>query len=445
MEVNTMQSLELIKDIYNVDQLLSGKSYIQELVHRLAKALNVKYVMVGHAIEPEQRSIQTDFLWAGDGFIPNVIYDLAGSPCTHVICGTRVNCYNSHVRLAFPKDKMLQDMNIESYIGAPFLHTDGGLIGLLVIMDEHPFKNPTMLSSVVEFFAARIGTEYRRLAAEESLLRIKDSLEMLVRERTSELQQAFASLQQTQKQLISQEKLATIGRITFGIAHELKNPLNIIINASEILQTEELDQDSFKKAAEMIQQHSLRANDIITSMLRQARQEPDQQAEWTNLSSVLDRALDMYLRSITDSELRSRLLKNILVTPNIKAFLWDAPGIERVFINIVDNALYALAAKMRQNGTAYTPEIHVSLTQEPGFCRIKVRDNGIGIPLKHLPNVCDEFYTTKPAGEGTGLGLWIAKQNVEKNRGTFNITSEEGFFTEATIDFPNSAELEVRP
>lgn len=444
MEVNTMQSLELIKDIYNVDQLLSGKSYIQELVRRLAKALNVKYVMVGHAIEPEQKSIQTDFLWAGDGFVPNVVYELADTPCTHVICGTRVNCYNSQVQLAFPKDKMLRDMNIESYIGAPFLHTDGGLIGLLVIMDEHPFKNPAMLSSVVEFFAARIGTEYRRLAAEESLLRIKESLEQLVQERTAELQQAFASLQQTQKQLISQEKLATIGRITFGIAHELKNPLNIIINASEILQTEDLDRDSLKKAAEMIQQHGVRANDIITNMLKQARQEPSQQAEWIDLSTMLDRALDMYLRSITDTDLRSRLLKNILIVPNTKALLLDAPGIERVFINIVDNALYALAVKMRQQGEKYIPEISVSLTQDNGCCKITVRDNGIGIPMKHLPNVCDEFYTTKPAGEGTGLGLWIAKQNVEKNRGIFSITSEEGLFTEVTIELPNSAELEVQ-
>ncbi|UXR63415.1 GAF domain-containing sensor histidine kinase [Bdellovibrio bacteriovorus] len=444
MEVSTMQSLELIKDIYNVDQLLSGKSYIQELVHRLAKALNVKYVMVGHAIEPEQKSIQTDFLWAGDGFVPNVVYELADTPCTHVICGTRVNCYNSQVQLAFPKDRMLQDMNIESYIGAPFLHTDGGLIGLLVIMDEHPFKNPAMLSSVVEFFAARIGTEYRRLAAEDSLLRIKESLEQLVQERTAELQQAFASLQQTQKQLISQEKLATIGRITFGIAHELKNPLNIIINASEILQTEDLDPDSFKKAADMIQQHSLRANDIITNMLKQARQESSQQPEWINLSAMLDRSLDMYLRSLTDTELRSRLRKNIAISPGIKACLLDAPGIERVFINIVDNSLYALAAKMHQGENSYTPEINVTLNQESGFCRITVRDNGIGIALKHLPNVCDEFYTTKPAGEGTGLGLWIAKQNVEKNRGSFSITSEEDVFTEVIIELPNPTELEVQ-
>nr|BFD67035.1 hypothetical protein HAGR004_20570 [Bdellovibrio sp. HAGR004] len=439
MEVDTMRSLELIKDIYNVDQLLSGKAYIQELVHRLATALNVKCVMVGHALEPERKRIQTDYLWAADKFVPNVIYDLAESPCNEVICGTRVKHYNSEVQLTFPSDKMLREMSIESYIGAPFLHTDGGLIGLLVIMDEKPFKNPIMLSSVVEFFAARIGAEYRRLAVEESQLRIKEKLEQLVQERTRELQQAFASLQQTQKQLISQEKLATIGRITLGIAHELKNPLNIIINVAEILQTEDLDKDSFKKVATMIQQHSLRANDIITNMLKQARQEPNQKAEWVDLSAVLEQAVDIHLRSITNTELRSRLQKHIAISPAIKACLWDVPGIERVLINIIDNALYAMTEKMRRIGPSYTPEIQVSLTQESEFCRIIVRDNGTGIARKHLSKVCDEFYTTKPAGEGTGLGLWIAKQIIEKNRGTLSISSEEGFFTEITIELPKSA------
>ncbi|MEK2645628.1 GAF domain-containing sensor histidine kinase [Bdellovibrio sp. BCCA] len=433
---NNLRALELLKDIYNVDQLLSGKEYIKELVHRLAQILKVKYVLVGHAVEPDRQKIQTDYLWAGSGFADNVVYELEDTPCVNVICGTRVNCYASDVQLAFPKDQMLKDFDVESYIGAPFLHTDGRLIGLLVIMDDKPMEERELYTSVVEFFAARIGTEYRRQAVEDSLRRINENLEKLAQERTLELQRAFESLQQTQKQLISQEKLATIGRITFGIAHELKNPLNIIINSAQLLEEDDLDPESTKKATDMIYQHSQRANTIITNMLRQARQETDMEPEWINISEMLEHCLDVYVRSLTDVDLKTHLVVQKNITPNVYANVFDPPSIERVLINIIDNSLYALGDKYKKNKNSFTPSIKVDLIAADATFKIIVRDNGSGIPQKHLANVCDEFYTTKPAGEGTGLGLWIAKQNVEKNRGEIHIESEENQFTQVTIELP---------
>ncbi|WP_157865690.1 HAMP domain-containing sensor histidine kinase [Bdellovibrio bacteriovorus] len=111
---------------------------------------------------------------------------------------------------------------------------------------------------------------------------------------------------------------------------------------------------------------------------------------------------------------------------------------ERVFINIIDNALYALNEKFQKNRATFIPELQVELLPGKTLCRLSVRDNGTGIPQNHLPNVCDEFYTTKPPGEGTGLGLWIAKQNVEKNRGSFRILSKENEFTQITIELPSA-------
>lgn len=443
---NNLHALELLKDIYNIDQLLSGKEYTKELVRRLAQILKVKYVFVGHAIEPDKTKIQTDFLWSDDRFVDNVVYDLEGTPCVNVVCGTRVYCYASAVREAFPADKLLFDMNAESYIGAPFLHTDGGLIGLLVIMDTKPMEERELYSAVVEFFAARIGTEYRRQAVEDSLRRINENLEKLAQERTLELQRAFESLQQTQKQLLSQEKLATIGRITFGIAHELKNPLNIIINSAQLLEEEDLDPDSSKKAADMIYQHGQRANMIITNMLRQARQETSLEPEWIDISEMLDHILDVYVRSLLDIDLKNHLVVQKIIAPRVFAYVFDPPSIERVLINIIDNSLYALGEKYRNNKTSFTPTIKIDLSAGPSLFKISVRDNGTGIPQKHLSNVCDEFYTTKPAGEGTGLGLWIAKQNVEKNRGEIHIESEENQFTQVTIELPGEQRLqEVQP
>lgn len=444
MKYDNLQSLEVIKDIYNIDQLLSGKEYIRELVHRLANALQVKYVLVGHAVEPERRSIRADVMWANGTWHDGVTYDLDQTPCEHVLCGTRVTCYNDKVYSQFPKDQMLQDLKIQSYMGAPLLHSDGRLFGLLVIMDDQPFKNVAVHTAVVEFFAARIGTEYGRIAAEESLKKINENLEQLVNERTRELQEAFASLQKTQRQLISQEKLATIGRITFGIAHELKNPLNIIINAAELLKDDDLNAEERIHAAGMIHQHGLRANEIITSMLKQARQEDSPLVETADVSALLDRALDMFLRSVGDLDLKGRLQTELHITSGITAPLLDAPGLERVFINIIDNALYALKEKTRLR-PEHHPTLKVELTRNGDICLLKIRDNGVGIPIRHLTRVCEEFYTTKPAGEGTGLGLWFAKQNIEKNRGSFTIESLENEFTEITIELPSLPSSKLPP
>lgn len=422
MDGSAINALEVIRDIYNVDQLLTGKEYIRELVQKLAKTLNVKYVMVGHAVEPDAKSIQTDYLYANGKFVDNVVYQLEGTPCTQVLCGTRVNCYRENVQEQFPNDLMLKEMNVQCYMGAPFLHTDGGLSGLLVVMDDRPFQDLELATSVVEFFAARIGTEYRRLAAEESLKRNNEDLEKLVDVRTT--------------QLLSQEKLATMGRITLGIAHELKNPLNIIINGAELLRDAEMSEKEHQRMVDMIHQHGIRANNIITNMLRQARHDAQLTTEWVDLSTMLLHTWDVFFKSLDDLELKSKLVKKINIAPDVKSFMTDAPGIERVFINIIDNAIYALAKKMRKAIAGYIPELQISLSYQNSRCRIQIRDNGVGISSDHLAHICDEFYTTKPPGDGTGLGLWVVKQNVEKNRGSLKIASRENEFTEVMIELP---------
>lgn len=414
--------LEVIRGIYNVDQLLLGKEYIRELIHRLAKALDVKYVMVGHAVKPQEKSVQTDYLYSDGKFIDNVVYELEGTPCTDVLCGTRVNCYGADVQTQFPGDKMLKDMNAQSYMGAPFFQPGGELIGLLVVMDDRPFKDLDLMTAVVEFFAARIGAEYRRLEIEDTLKRTNEGLENLVQEYTM--------------QLISQEKLATIGRITLGIAHELKNPLNIIINASELLMSTEVDSESRARALAMIYQYGVRANDIITSMLKQARQEENMVPERTDVSVMLSHALDVFLRSHNDINLKSKLRKSIHIDPQVEVGLIDSPGVERVFINVIDNAIYALSEKLQRSDGNFIPELKVDLHVERGRCQIRIRDNGVGIPQSHLLHICDEFYTTKPPGEGTGLGLWVAKQMVEKNRGSLDVLSKENEYAEVIIEFP---------
>lgn len=437
---SNLNALKILQEIYNIDQLTSGPAYIKELVQRLAEILRVKFVMVGHAIEPHRDKVQSDFLWAGGKFVDNVVYDLKNTPCVHVLCGTRVNCYPCGVTDIFPEDQMLKDLRVESYIGAPFLLADGTLLGLLVIMDDKPMTDRELYTSVVEFFAARIGTEYRRQFVEDSLRRNNERLESSVQERTQALQRAIEELKRTQKQLISQEKLATIGRITFGIAHELKNPLNVVINAAEILEEADLEglpPEARKKALTLIRHHGQRANHIINTMLKQARRDSGLKVEKASLSRRLHHALDLCLRSVTDSEFKSRLKVKQNIPVRISLNLVDADSLEGVFINLIDNAIYALKQKFQNEGPGYTPELTVDLVRVSEGAVIHVKDNGIGIPERAKKHLFDEFYTTKPPGEGTGLGLWVAKQNIEKNSGELLLNSREHEFTEVTVRLPN--------
>lgn len=442
------QALSFLHEFYNIDQLLFGEELVRELIRTLAHTLDVKYVMVGHALEPERAKIQSDFLWAGGEFSDNVIYDLSGTPCAHVICGTRANCIAEKVIDSFPEDKMLQDLSVESYIGAPFLQTDGGLLGLLVVMNDQRIDDKDLYSAIVEFFAARIGTEYRRNAVEKSLRQHNESLEKGIRERTQELQIAFKKLQRAQRKIISQEKLATIGRVTLGIAHELKNPLNVIINSADIIRDslkEELDANLIEKTAEMIFKHGVRANNIITDILKQAHQDSSHTAEPVELSTILNQALDTCIRSIKNENFKRTLILDTLILYPSPTRLIDANSVERAFINIIDNALYALHKKYndQQTNGGFTPKLSVHLKTEDDFFIIKISDNGSGIPSHQQSKVFDEFYTTKPAGEGTGLGLAIARQIIEKNGGDIQLNSIEDKGTTVTIDIPHEISTET--
>ncbi|MBO9667041.1 MAG: GAF domain-containing sensor histidine kinase [Bdellovibrio sp.] len=433
------KAIKLLHQIYNIDQLLFGEDLIKELVKILAVTLEVKYVMIGHAVEPEREKIKSDVLWANGEFANSVVYDLKGTPCVNVICGTRVLCLATQVAASYPEDQMLKDMSVDSYIGAPFLQSDGGLLGLLVVMDDKPVDNKELYSAIVEFFAARIGTEYRRSALESTLRSNNENLERIIQERTSELKTAFENLKRTQRKLVSQEKLATIGRITVGIAHELKNPLNVIINSAEIIKDslhEGLDKELIEKTSDMIYNHGNRANNIIMDMLKQARQDTEGSTESVDIANMVHMSLDMCIRSIADTDFKGRLQISETIPRAMSTLLIDPASIERAFINIFDNALYALKKKF-QLQEPFIPTLNVEIIATEDVFTIRIKDNGIGIPEKLQRKVFDEFYTTKPAGEGTGLGLSIAKQTFERNGGDIRLTSKEGEGTEILIHLPH--------
>lgn len=305
---------------------------------------------------------------------------------------------------------------------------------------------------------------FRRLAE------INRQLEQRVADRTRELtvknadlNEALADLKEAQDQLIMQEKMASVGMLTTGIAHEIKNPLNFVNNFSDLSielvgeLNEELaaNQDKLdKKAVDYIQdilgdlktncakikEHGTRADNIVKNMLMHS-QESGVQKEMLDVRPLLDENYQIALESFrsTQGKFDVNLEKQFPENPvNVLAV---PQAIGRVFIYLIDNALYALRERKQSATPDYQPTLMLSIEQLTETVVIKIKDNGTGIPKKSLDKVFEPFFTTKPTGKGnTGLGLSICYDTVVKqHKGELRVTSEEGSFTEFTVVLPINA------
>jgi hypothetical protein len=164
-----LKTIAVLHKIFTIEQQLSGMNYLKILVKNIAQVLEIKYVIIGHAIEPEKKSVQTDVVWAGDSYGDNFVYKLVGTPCEIVFSGNRVCGYPDKVAATFPEDLLLEEMGVESYFGAPILDANGRLKWLLVLLHDQKIENQNFYTAIIEFLAMRVGTELDRFYIEKSL------------------------------------------------------------------------------------------------------------------------------------------------------------------------------------------------------------------------------------------------------------------------------------
>jgi signal transduction histidine kinase/ligand-binding sensor domain-containing protein len=307
-------------------------------------------------------------------------------------------------------------------------------------------------------------SHYRSL----QLIKDKRALEHKVHERTEQvmqqkeeietqrddLEKAFNELKTTQNQLIQAEKMASLGELTAGIAHEIQNPLNFVNNFSEVSKElmgelgEELDKGDTKEAKvisldviqnlEKIVHHGKRADAIVKGMLQHS-QSGSGIKEPVNINTLADE----YLRlSYHGSRSKDKSFNAEMVThfdeklPKINVIPQD---IGRVMLNLFNNAFYSVNQKQKTAGADYKPEVTVTTATENRQVIIKVKDNGIGIPDAIKDKIMQPFFTTKPTGEGTGLGLSLTYDMIVKGHGgSIALNSVEGEFTEFIIQLPIS-------
>lgn len=268
------------------------------------------------------------------------------------------------------------------------------------------------------------------------------------------LQEKNEEIVRTQQKLVTQEKLASLGTLTAGIAHEIKNPLNFVNNFTEVsrellddLKTE-LDNNNadevkgliedLKQNLEKINQHGNRADSIVKNMLLHSRGTAGEKI-LTDINELLDQyvALAYHGLRAQDKEFNITIEKDY--DRSVGKINIVPQDISRVFLNIINNACYAANDKKKVAGNNFSPILKVSTLNLDGKVEIIIRDNGNGIPASIKEQIFNPFFTTKPAGEGTGLGLSLSYDIVTKvHGGELKFESEEGKFTEFAITLPKS-------
>lgn len=298
--------------------------------------------------------------------------------------------------------------------------------------------------------AAWLVAGYRaRMLKKENLL-----LEQRVNERTVALQHSIQELKTTQAQMIQREKMASLGELTAGIAHEIQNPLNFVNNFSEVNQELLTDlKDEIKKGDEQaindllddlhtnnvkINQHGKRADSIIKSMLQHSRTSSGDK-ESTDLNELCEEYLQLSYHGMRAKEkdfnvkLHSDLAKDL---PAVKLVPQD---IGRVLMNLLNNAFYATRKSKKTGQPGYEPQVSLTTALQDKMVTIAITDNGDGIPAELMKKIFQPFFTTKPTGEGTGLGLSLSFDIVTKGHGgQLQVQTEPGIGTTFTVILPKS-------
>ncbi|HJP63815.1 MAG TPA: ATP-binding protein, partial [Mucilaginibacter sp.] len=284
--------------------------------------------------------------------------------------------------------------------------------------------------------------------------RMKKRANQQLNAQKDELQTTLNELQNAQTQLVHAEKMASLGELTAGIAHEIQNPLNFVNNFSEVSAElvqelienqqrpevdRELDLELLNDVGQNLQKvalHGKRASSIIKRMLEHSRSGSGEK-EKTDLDALIDEYLKLSYHGMRarDKSFEVKMVTNLKSGPQAVNIVPQEMG--RVLLNIFNNAFYAVHQRQKEGENGFEPTLTVTSYRDSGQITIKIKDNGCGMPEQVMQKVFQPFFTTKATGEGTGLGLSLSYDIVTKGHGgKLTVESEANNYTEFTIVLP---------
>jgi signal transduction histidine kinase len=273
----------------------------------------------------------------------------------------------------------------------------------------------------------------------------------LLQQQKEKVEHTLSELKSTQAQLIQSEKMASLGELTAGIAHEIQNPLNFVNNFSEVntelIEEADLEIDKgniseakiilndIKENEQKINHHGKRAGDIVKGMLQHSRKSSGVK-ELTDINKLADEYLRLAYHGLRAKDKTFNAEMKTDYDETISKITIVPQDIGRVILNLITNAFYAVTEKKKQHPDNYEPTVSVSTKKINDKIEIRVKDNGNGIPQKVVDKIFQPFFTTKPTGVGTGLGLSLSYDIVKAHGGEINVETKEGEGSEFVIKLP---------
>jgi len=309
-----------------------------------------------------------------------------------------------------------------------------------------------LLSAIILFFIVLAAVFARNNGQKQKANRLLTEQKEEISAQRDHLKTALDQLKSTQTQLIQSEKMASLGELTAGIAHEIQNPLNFVNNFSEV-NTELIDDlqneinkgdyaeakaiaNDIKENQQKINHHGKRADFIVKGMLQHSRTSTGEK-QLTNLNILADEFLKLSYHGLRakDKNFNAEMITHF--DDNLPRVNIAQQDIGRVLLNLFNNAFYAVSQRQKTAGTDYKPTVTVSTALVNNDVIIRVKDNGIGIPAAIKDKIMQPFFTTKPTGEGTGLGLSLSYDIVVKGHGgNITVDSTEDYGAEFSIKLP---------
>ncbi len=422
-----------------------GDDFYSHLLLQLNSVIQADYLFIAKL--NEEKTVSTTIcLVAGETVGDNFSYELAKTPCADV-SNDSVCVYSTGICQLYPQDKLLVDMGIDAYIGTPIYESSGKVIGIIVALYSHKISDSDWIVNLFTLFSGRIAAEIERQNKENELIQLNEELESIVAERTRELSASLEHLKNTQEKLVEQEKMASLGSLVAGVAHEINTPLGVAILCNSNIG--ELARNLHNKT----NNNTLTKNDLLklTNGITKS-----QQALSMNLDRAADLVADFKLvaveRSLDDlsiieintwfdtllSSLRLLIEKQqiklkFIKLPASRTIETIPSKLAQVVTNLVTNAINHAFEEKNNNSC-----IVIALAEANDRIIIEIKDNGIGMEEDILKDIFNPFFTTKRGSGGTGLGLNIVYGIVNGSlAGEIEVKSTPHVGSSFIVNLPN--------